>query len=224
MPAGLLIVNTSGTVLIADTNPNYSLKSSGSGTTNGVGSLVVTVTGVQPVIAFRSGSAVFHRSTGVSGSTFTFTFASAVAGAVIEYWVFDVRGTPSAGNMGLQVFDVAGTLMFDSSAKIALVAGDMAFSADGQSIALPAGRAYAALAIASGRTRQGRTTLEANGFYTWEYRFFSPFLSYSGTTFSFSLIDDGWQYSSNEEVDMPALFKQMPAPQARCIFLDVTGY
>ena len=224
MPAGLQIYNDFGTILIADTNPNYTYKSKGSAATNASSQLVLTVTdGVQPVIAFRSTAPVMLKRSARSGTTFTFTIFSETPGVTVDYWIFDVKGTPSTG-YGLQVFNAAGQLMFDSSSKIALVAGDGNYPGTATvNTVLPAGRTYAAVAVAAGNGREGRDTF-VGGMYEWDFRVWAPWLSYSGTTFTYKTSVSAWAYSSTEPNAMPPAIKNLYFTGAHVLYLDVTGY
>lgn len=224
MPVGMQVINDSGTILFSDTNPNYQYKSKGSAPTGADGLLSVTTAGTQPLIAFRCPFNVLMKKTLHVGSNFTFTFQG-VAGAVVDYWIFDVPGTVPSGTMGLQVRNAAGQLMFDAGERLAVIVDNVYFTTTLQTITLPAGKTFAMLPLSSGRGKEGRSTgPNQAGFHNWERRFIEPYMRCTGSSFTYEAIDDGWFALGTEEVPMPAGMAALRNPDVRILFVDVTGF
>lgn len=131
MEAGFIIYGDSGTVQIDDTYPNLALLKKGTATLTDTGneftqsrSALITVTGETPMIAWTSNFPVFLAMVSKSGSTYTFRLMSTNAydGYSFTYYVFD-RPVDSGSTSGVQVFDSAGRLTFDSGRKYLRVMG-----------------------------------------------------------------------------------------------------
>ena len=123
MPAGLEIINTSGTVLIDENYQNLAVRAKG---TVGISSAAlkratVAMSGVSsPMIALASASA-FSGIKNVLSDLSQFTIqGEAPPASNVDYFIFDV---PLASGLshGLQVFNTAGTLVFDAGNKYARV-------------------------------------------------------------------------------------------------------
>lgn len=117
--------------------------SSTGGTTGPTGSL--TVTGTMPMVAIAGGPAALHSITTV-GSSFKFNFITANATTLTVY-LFDI---PTAtGTFGLQIFNDAEQVTFDSSRKYMKIIYDRTFSnfeeINGAALQLPIGRTCAVL-------------------------------------------------------------------------------
>ncbi|MNM35029.1 hypothetical protein D3C81_456950 [compost metagenome] len=155
MPAGLQIVNDYGTLQIDNDYQNYMLRTKGSVTTVAASGGTVTnysasiqVVGNNPQIFFDVNNGFI--STGwrtVSGNVHTFAIFTTTV-VTVSYYIFD-NDIPAAGNFGMQVFNAAGRLVFDSSnhcLRIAAVA-HMPPNISGDPVtvpvSLPAGRKYA---------------------------------------------------------------------------------
>ncbi|MCP1652731.1 hypothetical protein [Pseudomonas nitroreducens] len=125
MPAGLQIINDAGTVQIDDNYANFLLRGKGAVTTTGPNTAqawyvavgTIQVYGSNPQIFFEANDAfVCPVSRTISGSLHTFTIYTDVA-TTLNYYVFDNDIPAAPGNCGLQVFNGAGTLMYDSGNK-----------------------------------------------------------------------------------------------------------
>jgi hypothetical protein len=161
MPIGLEIVNDSGTYVVTSEHKNLQLKNKGtltlpatvgssSGTWPGVAQAQISVTaGTLPFIAFRSSSLVGVTSY-VSGGTLYITFFSPTPSASISWYVFDFISSASTSGIGLQVFDDAGGVTFESEIGELRIAGISQMTGVGEttsdlSVAYPAGRTYASI-------------------------------------------------------------------------------
>jgi hypothetical protein len=125
MTAGLEIYNDAGALIIDSVNPNYSLLASGTAST-GV-AVSFTTTTVRPLVFVRfNTSNRFVRVADLTNSSVTFAcydqpasstaYATEVSGST-EYMVFGIASTlaPSSPGYGLNVFDAAGNLIYDSN-------------------------------------------------------------------------------------------------------------
>ena len=128
MAVGLEVYNDAGALVIDSNNPNYSLLASGtvaSGT-----AVSFTSTSVRPLVFVRfNTSGQFVRISDLQSNSITFqtytaaentgNFASPVSGSV-EYKVFGIASTlsPSSPGYGLNVFDAAGNLIYDSNREV----------------------------------------------------------------------------------------------------------
>lgn len=125
MTAGLEVYNDSGSILIDSTYQNYSLLASG---TVAAGTAVsFSTTSIRPLVFVRFNTPNrFVRISDLTSNSVTFqtydlqegtgNFSNPVAGST-EYMVFGVASTlaPSTHGFGLNVFDAAGILVFDSN-------------------------------------------------------------------------------------------------------------
>lgn len=167
MAYGVEFRNEGGIVQIDSAYGNYYLSQSGapastaiSGTGTGVASLlypqswvVVTVTGNNPLIAFRSTEKSFLYNVVQSGTGWTFTIATfGAVGTIINYYIYDTFPVPLASDWGLEIYDASSKVTFSSLRKYLRVvdqlAGtynfvDGASNWDGNSYSYPAGRTYA---------------------------------------------------------------------------------
>lgn len=119
MPAGIIIYNDAGTVLLDDTYPNMTLRAKGSVTIGAGGSSVVTVSGATASarMAWRSSSPVFSFPGGGGNGSWT---VYAPEGAVVDWYCFDkpIAGTST---FGLCVYDSTGALTFEFSSAAARI-------------------------------------------------------------------------------------------------------
>lgn len=162
MPAGLQVFNDSNTVQIDDEYSNLMFIRKGTLTLTDGGTLDVVVTNrVSPKVAIRvTDNQASSKSTAClysvidSGSTRTFRYRveAGIVGAVttLEYFVFD-RGTPVSSGFGLQTFNSAGELIFDSGQKYLAIDSVLVsnnyeadgFTFAGKSIVINTSRTYA---------------------------------------------------------------------------------
>lgn len=121
---GLQVIGDHGVVQIDQNYFNLQFKQSGSVTTSGIANSYVefSVTANHPMIVLKSPDAVATIiATTRSGNTFTYRIAA--AGAVTVYWyLFDSSVVTPSGGWGLQVFNPAGQLTFDSGTRVLKVA------------------------------------------------------------------------------------------------------
>ncbi|MDR5801213.1 hypothetical protein [Caballeronia sp. LZ001] len=122
---GLQVYNQSNVLQIDSTYKNLALRAKGSvaaTTATAQGDwfyATVTVSaGVSPVMAFRCPVACYLRQTTIANGNITYLFLVKGNSQIVQYWIFDdpVQATRS-GNYGLQVFNSAGSLVFDSRSK-----------------------------------------------------------------------------------------------------------
>lgn len=140
MPAGLQVFNDSGIIQIDGTYSNLQLVARGSATTsmqtlayntqpNGTFQydtpyVQINFTGTTPVFAVSGGSTVCVISTAVSGNSWTIGIVTPNGPTSFEWFVFD-KATPSGTNVGLQVFNESGQLVFDAGQKYIRVLGSV---------------------------------------------------------------------------------------------------
>lgn len=121
MPSGAQFFNSHGSVSIDQTFKNLTFHKKGAVSMIGGGpvfgnSLVVTNC-VSPIIAFRATSGpVWFYASSVVGTTWYFSVFSSVPDDV-DWYHFDQPPTTSASTFGLQTFNLAGEIVFDSSFK-----------------------------------------------------------------------------------------------------------
>ncbi|GEM_PF-1294867 len=148
MPAGLEVINETGSYQIDGNYANLALVRKGSVQTQGYMSgdgiptlqtrALVTVNDGE-LIAFSCATAPAVISAKVGNQVYL--SANGVAGTVINYWIF-AAGT-GVSNYGLQVFDESGAeLVFDSSWRLFNV---VAVTTGVETIKLNSGRVYAVL-------------------------------------------------------------------------------
>lgn len=98
---------------------------------------------VNPVVVLSSTGAVALVETNRSGSSTTYTFCTYSTGTVFKVYIFD--DAFGEGNCGMQVFDSAGKLVFDSSRKYLRIISSFSFTtyAGAGNITIPVdGRTY----------------------------------------------------------------------------------
>jgi hypothetical protein len=128
MAVGLEVYNDAGALVIDSNSPNYSLLASGTASSGTAVSF--TSTTVRPLVFVRFNTPNrFVRISALSNNSVTFqtydlqegtgNFANPVAGST-EYKVFGIASTltPSSPGFGLNVFDAAGNLIFDSNREV----------------------------------------------------------------------------------------------------------
>lgn len=127
MPAGLEIINTSGSVLIDENYANLAVSASGTLTFSSDGtqniSLPYYANGLRnPIIALRvtgSGGAGVRNTTRNNVAMTATAVIYGKAGANVSWWSFDMPQVVSSS--GLQIYNSAGILVFDSGNKYARV-------------------------------------------------------------------------------------------------------
>lgn len=127
MGAGFQVFNDSNFLQIDADYSNYEFVTKGtyalgpSNLANGgsnIGSTTVTVVGRNPVIALNSATLCYASLRSQSGNQFTFyIYNGENTNASGEYFIFDSASDASAGNTGMQIFNSAGKLVFDSNKK-----------------------------------------------------------------------------------------------------------
>lgn len=130
MEAGLQIYNTTGNVQIDSKFKNLAVIQKGEvqllGTdvewTSGA-KTKITVAGTNPLIAIQSTVRMRTRRLREANGSYSFYFnmSQNVSPPKVKYWIFDEP--VSVGNFGLQVFDQASQLVFDSSREYMKVIG-----------------------------------------------------------------------------------------------------
>lgn len=169
MVYGAQFRNEDGIVQIDEKYGNYYLSQSGaavsvaiSGTGTGVASLyypaswaVITVTGLNPIIAWRSTQKCFLYNVVQSGTSWTFYIATwGAVGAIINYYIYDTYPSASTSGWGMEIYDSAAKVTFSSNRKYLRVtdaiAGDYSFVSGesnwhGNSYVYDAGRTYAVI-------------------------------------------------------------------------------
>lgn len=153
MTAGLQVINDSYTMQIDDQYANLRLIQKG---TLPAGKNVVTVTGNYPLVVVRleqptTGGAdlwAYTESCVQTGNSWSFTISTTLGGVAkdgmqFEYYIFD-SADPRPSTFGLQTFNAAGKLVYDSNEKYLKVVSQIKvanFRSIG-TIPVPAGRKY----------------------------------------------------------------------------------
>lgn len=110
MTAGLQVLNDSGVLQIDETYRNMVVRSHSTFATLGDHTVSLNP-GVSPLVAIRSVAApgMFVKSATLAGSSWSW-----VVNGIGDVYIFDVPPAPSLHGQGLQVFDGAGNISFDS--------------------------------------------------------------------------------------------------------------
>jgi hypothetical protein len=167
MSFGAQFLNESLVVQIDSTYGNYYLSRSGaaastaiSGTGTGVSSLlyppswlVVTVVGLNPLIAFRCSEKSFLYNVVQSGSNWTFTIVTfGLVGTLINYYIYDTYPTATGSGWGMEIYNEFTQVNFSSLRKYLRVIDqligtynfvDGVSNWNGTSYSYPAGKTYA---------------------------------------------------------------------------------
>lgn len=132
MPAGFQIVNSSGVVQVDENYVNLGLVAKGTITipAGGIGGLAapaqISFTGVSPILCIRPvNTFAFIRSVTKSGSTYAYTvnggFAtsgnSSPLAETFNWYIFDRMSQIGTTNYGIQIYNAAGEITFNSSAN-----------------------------------------------------------------------------------------------------------
>ncbi|MEG3791069.1 hypothetical protein V1318_13145 [Lysobacter sp. CCNWLW3] len=150
MPAGILISNEHGTVLIDDTNFNIALAAKGIATPLGGGppylAHVSNSTAQLPVWAYRQSEVLssMHARTYSAGVSTLLVGGSTPGAGDYHYYLFDKPAAPGGSTYGIQVFNASNELTFDSRLKHPVIAEVIVPTATGTfDTMMPAGREYA---------------------------------------------------------------------------------
>lgn len=130
MPAGLQFQTDTGFVQIDQDYFNFGLRQKGTATCNQFltgpttrqYATVVITNATAPMIAVHLNGELALYRVSVSGSTWTFFFIGN-PGQTFEWYVFDVYTAGMATNFGLEVYNAAGALAYNSGAPPAKIAG-----------------------------------------------------------------------------------------------------
>lgn len=238
MTAGLEIINTSGSVLIDENYQNLAMSASGSFTfvSGDFGRVNVNIPykadGLRnPIMAIRvTGGYAGVRNTSKNAVTSVSTAVMfGQTGATVQWWCFDVPDVTS--NAGLQVFNSAGTLVFDSGNKYARVlnywmpANNSAWTGAVQTLG-GSGRTYAIAYCSPWWYKNALSSTAGCGGSQRKYSLFyeGSMCSVTGSpnTFTFDRItyrDDGGVFGECSSGD-----PRSRTGQPIFAFLDVTGY
>lgn len=215
MAAGLTVYNTAGTIQIDENYRNMMVANSG---TNGT----PTATNISwPLCAIRSTSLVLaYNLTNTSTASYTVWGG----GAGYNWYVFDLRVTPST-NVGLQVFNGSGELIFDSGQKPMRIVDYFVFNNEsewnGVSRTYPAGRTYAVI-IGKYATKFTSETLNRDSC-GWEIQQNGY---YSGASVNNNIINFGWIKTHDELLTCefkPIDYNRVNG-RLEVIVVDVTNY
>jgi hypothetical protein len=164
MPAGLEIINDSGTIQITESRANPVLIQKGTITTvTNTFSGAPSATSMATFSFTRPNTSTYPmlaiRPTGLTGLvgigpptslTWTWTFLSAQAvGTTIEYWLFDFKPTLTSSKL-FEIYDSAGTLAFSLAEKpmrIRTVLSGSSPPVTAQTTTLDTGRVYAGMLV-----------------------------------------------------------------------------
>lgn len=141
MPVGFQSIGDHGVYQIDELYQNLQLRAKGTFANHTAVSLA---NATMPVIAVRTTHAngALFIGGGFSGSTYTFNFRNPVVSG--DYWIFDVP--VDSGNVGLQIFNAAGAMVFDSSLDYMKMAGAATIGTSTE----PAGKTYAWIQTGTG--------------------------------------------------------------------------
>lgn len=121
MPYGFQVIGSHGKVIIDSEVQCFKLKANGSVSASANTENQISFSGAsRPALFVSSAAAVAVTKYSLSGGVATYTLVAASA-ATVKWYAFDVP-TLVAGNGGLQIFDSAGKLTFDSNATPLVIA------------------------------------------------------------------------------------------------------
>ena len=233
MATGFRTRNSGGGIQIDQTYRNLALRSKGSfapGTPwNGnawrLGS--ITVTGNNPVLAWRCAQPCAMISASRSGTSITYQFVIAATAGTVEWWLFDdpAFGVP-VGNVGLRIHNPdTGGVVFDSRMKYLRVVGSV--TGDYSQLAPPPNGNYAGSpAVVTGNAAFNYLvqTIGAPGGappYPWIEISMWPMAAVSGSQVTWSQqATQGVQHQANEPI--PGVSSHQYAYSY--LFVDVSNY
>lgn len=229
MPTGLQLIGQHTYAQIDETYRNLQFKAKGSFTcTTSTGAGVaswynsVTVTAnAFPMIAVRSSSLVGFIGFTVSGSSYTFYYASPTNGATVEWYHFD---TPNPGDTAnyLEVIDSAGNRVFNGLGKPMRIVASVDPNSAG-SETYTSGKKYAALQTGTGWSFVETLVGPMGGAGT--FKSWSSAQSWSAdnvAAFRGSAFTSALQIDNNTSGAQDA--QEDGWPQVKFIVVDVTGY
>lgn len=224
MPAGLQVINNSGVLQIDSTYRNFSLLRSGSVTP-----------AVDPNPGANSSSRIAQIAFSPSANELIAVACEDLFGpywakpgiqafrvvgtSQLRYYVFGVKS--SSDGYGLQVFNAAGTLAFDSSWKPFNVAGVITSG----SVTLAAGRTPAVLFISQATFSRGDIVAQNPNSWIFQRSYGGGMAQISGRTAN-STGGMMWQVfqEGGFPSDPPASYNYSNGVTNRLMVLDVTGY
>lgn len=218
MPAGIIVYNDHGSVLIDANYANLGKRAKGTLTATGT---AAQSSPESPVFALNGTglAAVSDITNGVAGIV--------KAGTDTTTWYSFDRPT-AVGTAGLQVFDATGKLVFDAANQYARVV-DVFSGADqvawSQSRTYTSGRTYAVATLKRARWTEEETRpdpVQPVGWYNYRRRFVFAGSQVSGATVTVAQVATAWgEWSGPLQVIPP-----LPAGDysAQFAVIDVTGY
>ena len=161
MPAGLQVYGDHGVLQIDELYRNMALRASGTFNNNDT---VVFANAVMPILAVRTthSDGALQIGKTMSGSTATFGFKNPVVNG--NWWIFDVPA--QVANVGFQVFDAAGALVFDTDNDYMRMIGGPHIIDDSptDNYTEPSGKTHAWIQVDSGLYEQWVGGTQVNQF------------------------------------------------------------
>lgn len=215
MPAGLTIYNSFGTIQIDENYRNMMVSNSG---TNGT----PTATNISwPLCALKSTSlSLAYTLTSTSSVSYTVVGG----GSGYNWYVFDLKSTVSS-NIGLQVYNQLGELVYDSAQKPMRIVDYVVFTNESEwnnvSRTYPAGRDYAVI-IGSYATKFTSESLGKSAC-GWDIQQDGY---YSGASVNGNVINFGWVQIKNDllECEPNRIDYSRVNPRLEVIVIDVTNF
>lgn len=234
MTAGFYATNPgSGTFVVDDTFRSLCVRKKNSVTLGADGRGTITwESPVSPMVAVACTTEVaVFGGTQITAGLATWNLWGTPFTAV-DYWVFDVP-VNTAGNSGLQIYNAAGQLTFDSSFKYARYASYFTTNniLTPGSVTLTAGRKYAVVLLKSGWEfardvkQEGVNSPEGNYYY--REKFDHGGAAVNNNVISFSWNDDApWGDWSDHAYTANAIaaFSTYGHYALQALIVDVTGY
>ena len=237
MPAGIQIYNSAGTIQIDDSDPALALRekrtvSVPAATLNNMIYVDVTFTNVEfPMMAVRTGNTGSYVSVVTAsrtGSSITYRIGQTGASPLNVVCYFFDRPIPTSTSSGLKIYDTTGKCTFDSNHKHGVIRREVTVSTgtlgSTTTVTKPSGETWAALFL---RTSYGRE-LRDGGQITLNEWWWEEYFYQSGVCFNTSaqILVSRWTqresllYTNNYQAPL----EQYMDGEAKCLFLDVTGY
>lgn len=216
MPAGFLVVNNAGSVLIDENYANLAMRVKGSGSTSGSPSqLAVALSGLQsPMVAWAS--TTFTAMRYMASDLSQMIFRRDGTGATnIDWFVFDQPTV--TGTQGLQIYNAAGVLVFDSGNKYARVVDIFGGAAEADWVptrTYPAGRTYAVVELKKAYRKESTNLGGGN----WHVEWFTSAMRVVANAVTGKMI----KYKEDDVTVSPTGI--VTDNSAQFAVLDVTGY
>lgn len=214
MSAGLIIYNDAGKIQIDENYRNLLVQNSGTNGTPAASGITYPLCALQcPDFAVAY---TFTKTSSVS-----YTVQKAGAGSH-KWWVYDLSSTP-AGSAGLQVYNAAGALVYDSLRKAMKVVDYKKWTTNawvGQAYTYPAGRSYAVVigTYASRSTRE-RLSSGVDGYEIQEIQY------YGGAKVVGNVVTLDWINVRDETfLDANPAQYETERPAMDMLVVDVTNY